>query len=74
LELELAKARGIPVRLLNLKMAKAIPIWNFSMTEEMFVEGYKQMKRTINDWESKKQPEEKRQPWVRHLWNKLIGN
>ena len=74
MELELAKAMGIPVCLINLTMKKAIPVWDFSLTEEMFTEGYKQMKQNILLWKDKERvskAESDEQSWLKRFWNNL---
>lgn len=75
LELELAKAKAIPVRLINLKMDKAIPIWDFSYTEAMFVSGYEQMNKKIKAWHSEDELIKKKssgKSWLGLFLNKLI--
>ncbi len=50
LELELAKAKDIPVYKVDLKIEPVVPIWDFSRTEEMFSAGYQQMQIALQSW------------------------
>jgi NTE family protein len=49
LELELAKARGVPILLLDLVGESPVPLWDFRHTEELIAQGYKIAQRVIND-------------------------
>lgn len=53
LELELAEARGLPVKLINLIAGEQIPIWDFSRTEELIRCGYEITRREMQDWQPK---------------------
>ncbi len=47
LELELAEARGIPLLYLGLTGVTAVPIWDFSHTDELIAQGYDLARRAI---------------------------
>ena len=49
LELELAEARGIPLLYLGLTGVTAIPIWDFSHTDELIAQGYDITRCAIED-------------------------
>lgn len=53
LELELAEARGLPVKLINLIAGEQIPIWDFSRTEELIRCGYEITQREMQNWRPK---------------------
>jgi NTE family protein len=48
LELELAKARGIPLLYLGLSGERQIPIWDFQFTDELITRGYDLARQVIN--------------------------
>jgi NTE family protein len=48
LELELAEARGVPVRYVNLKSSTAAPIWDFRNHLDLFNAGYEIMQRSMS--------------------------
>ena len=48
LELELAKARGIPLLYLGLSGERQIPIWDFQYTDELITRGYDLARQVIN--------------------------
>jgi NTE family protein len=49
LELEVAKARGIPVLYVGLQLESSIPIWDFHHTDELIARGYDITMRVIED-------------------------
>jgi NTE family protein len=49
LELELARARGVPVLHLRLNSSEAVPVWNFGRTGELISQGYELTKCALND-------------------------
>jgi len=48
LELELARAKNIPVHVLNLKTSIPVPAWNFSQTQSLLSDGYSQTKQALD--------------------------
>jgi NTE family protein len=48
LELELARAKNIPVHVLNLKTRTPVPAWNFSQTQSLLNDGYTQAKQALD--------------------------
>ena len=50
LELELAAARRVPVRLLRLRFEHPVPIWDFKHTRELIATGYALTKAVVADW------------------------
>jgi NTE family protein len=50
LEMELAKARGVPVRYINLRGRLVTPIWNFAGYRELIATGYETAASQIEAW------------------------
>ena len=50
LEMELAKARHVPVRYVNLRSSATPQIWDFSTHRELFKIGYETMKEEMSRW------------------------
>jgi NTE family protein len=50
LELEVAAANDVPVKLINLMAGEQIPIWDFHRTEELIRCGYEVALRELQDW------------------------
>ncbi len=50
LELEIAAARDVPVKLISLIAGEQIPIWDFHRTEELIRCGYEIAQREMQDW------------------------
>jgi NTE family protein len=51
LELELARTKGIPVHAVHLKTDSPLPPWDFSRTQFLLDDGYRQMKLALNSGE-----------------------
>lgn len=49
LEMELASARGVPVRYVSLQSTPSVPLWDFSTHRNLFEIGYKTMQQRISD-------------------------
>ncbi len=49
LEMELARAKGIPVHLVGLTSRPPVPIWDFSQTQILVETGYQQMKSVLKE-------------------------
>ncbi len=47
LELELARAKDVPVHMINFKTGAPVPPWDFSRTPVLLEEGYRQMKAAL---------------------------
>lgn len=47
LELQLAQAKGVPVQIVNLKTDPPLPSWDFSRTQFLLDDGYRQMKMAL---------------------------
>ena len=56
LEMELALARGIPVRYVSLRSSPAVPLWDFTTHRALFKVGYNAMKNEMSGWPQKSQP------------------
>lgn len=56
LELDLAEARHIPTCTIRLSPANSIPLWDFSHTEELMVQGYSITAPAIARWLEERQP------------------
>ena len=74
LELEVAAANGVPVKLINLIAGERIPIWDFRHTEELIRCGYEIALREMQDW----RPDSRRKwfarlPWLRRRADRLKG-
>ncbi len=54
LELELARAHGVPVHRIALQAEKPVPIWDFSHTDELITQGYEITRREIALWRPKR--------------------
>ncbi|HSB02625.1 MAG TPA: patatin-like phospholipase family protein [Anaerolineales bacterium] len=50
LEMELASARHVPLRYVNLKSSPSIPIWDFRTHQDLFKTGYETMQENISSW------------------------
>jgi NTE family protein len=50
LEIELAKARGVPVRRISLTGVNPIPLWDFRQSEALIERGYQLARRAIDRW------------------------
>ncbi len=48
LELELARAKNVPVHMVHLGAAVPVPPWDFSRTQSLLEEGYRQMKAALS--------------------------
>lgn len=48
LELDLARAKNIPVHVLNLKTSRPVSAWDFSQTQSLLDDGYRQMKLALD--------------------------
>ena len=64
LELALASGCGVPVRHINLRGKQALPLWDFTHTEELIVAGYEATCQEIEKW----RPASKGPRWLR--WGK----
>lgn len=53
LELELAEARGLPVKLIRLIAGEQIPIWDFNHTDDLIRCGYEITSREMKNWRPK---------------------
>ena len=56
LEMELASARHVPVRYVNLRSSPSIPIWDFRTHRDLFKVGYETMRQKIPGWLQDRQP------------------
>src|SRR5512147_1365039 len=56
LEMELASARGVPVRFVSLKSSPAVPLWDFTTHRNLFKIGYDIMNNEMAGWPQKSQP------------------
>ncbi len=50
LEARLAKERGVPLFVLNLRAERPVPLWDFRRSRELIEEGYEQARRQIARW------------------------
>ena len=50
LEARLAKERGVPLFVLNLRAREPVPLWDFRRSHELMEEGYEQARRQIARW------------------------
>jgi NTE family protein len=50
LEMELASARGVPVRYVSLRSTPAVPIWDFTSHRHLMSVGYDFMKNEMSGW------------------------
>lgn len=62
LEMELAEARGIPVRRVSLVSNPPVPIWDFRQSIELMEQGYQITRQSIQTW-----PRELPSGWREHL-------
>ena len=69
LELALAEAHGVRVRLVNLQAQDPIPLWDFTHSAELIASGYQQMWREMDSW-----PADHRPPWLAWFSHKLGRN
>jgi NTE family protein len=58
LEMELAEARGVPVRRISLTGETPVPIWDFRQSVKLIERGYQLANQAISDW-----PHETRPSW-----------
>lgn len=49
LELELAEARGVPVKCISLTGEKPVPFWDFRQSQELIDRGYQLTRQAMND-------------------------
>jgi hypothetical protein len=49
LELELARAQGVPVFYVDLVGKESVPLWDFRYTEELIVRGYEITQQAISN-------------------------
>jgi len=54
LELELARAKGVPVHVVNLKTGSPLPPWDFSRTQFLLEDGFHQMNQVLDLGEIRK--------------------
>lgn len=66
LEMELASARGVPVRYVSLRSTPAVPLWDFTTQHDLFKIGYETMKKEMSNWSQKRRP-------VTELFRSFIG-
>ncbi len=50
LEIELAKARGVPVRQITLASEKPVPLWDFRSSIELIERGYQLAQQAAAEW------------------------
>lgn len=50
LEMEVAAAQGVPVKLISLVAGEQVPLWDFHRTEELIRCGYDITRREMQDW------------------------
>ncbi len=50
LEARLAKERGVPLFVLNLRAREPVPLWDFRRSRALMEEGYRQARRQIERW------------------------
>ena len=65
LELEVAAARGVPVRRIELQCVSPVAIWDFDRADELISRGYEITRRAIDGWQHERRavwPE-----WLRRL-------
>ncbi len=60
LELALAAGCGVPVRYINLRGKEALPLWDFTRSEELIVAGYEATCQEIETWK----PAQKGSRWL----------
>lgn len=56
LEMELASARGVPVRYVSLRSLPPVPLWDFRTHRDLFKVGYETMKNEISRWPQNRHP------------------
>ncbi len=56
LEIALASARSVQLRLIHLQSATPAPVWDFTHPQELIERGYAQAKSEILRWQSESQP------------------
>lgn len=66
LEMDLAKARGVPVRRISLIGEKPVPLWDFRHSIELIERGYQLARQEIDSWQR-----EASAPWWRRLGSAL---
>jgi NTE family protein len=57
LEMELASARGVSVRLVSLQSRPSVPVWDFKTHRDLFKIGYETMKNEMSGWPQNSQSE-----------------
>jgi NTE family protein len=55
LELEVAAARGVPVRRIELQCVSPVAIWDFERADELVSRGYEITRRAIDGWQRERQ-------------------
>jgi NTE family protein len=55
LELEVAAARGVPVRRIELQCMSPVAIWDFQRVDELISRGYEITRREIDGWQRERQ-------------------
>jgi len=66
LELEVAAARGVPVRRIELQCVSPVAVWDFERADELISRGYEITRRAIDGWQR-----ERRAVWPEWLWRLL---
>jgi NTE family protein len=69
LELALAEAHGVRVRLVHLQGQDPTPLWDFTRSAELIEIGYQQMWKEMDSW-----PPNHRPPWLAWFSHKLGRN
>lgn len=67
MELALAEAHGVKVRLVHLEGPEPTPLWDFTRSAELIECGYKQMWGAMDSWEADHRP-----PWLAWLSHRLL--
>lgn len=73
LEIQLAEARGVPVKRISLIGEEPVPLWDFRQSVKLIERGYTITCQAIEDWRS----QEEKYPWWRRLdlkamWEDLL--
>ena len=55
LELEVAAARGVPVRRIELQCVSPVAIWDFERADELISRGYEITRREVDGWQRERQ-------------------
>jgi NTE family protein len=69
LELEVAAARGVPVRRIELQCVSPVAVWDFERADELISRGYEITRRAIDGWQR-----ERRAVWPQWLRRLLKGS